>query len=245
MSGNIGIIFAGGIGKRMGEKQIPKQFIMVDEKPIIAHTLDYFERHPDIDDIYIACLSSWMKRMNEILRNFGFSKVRKVIEGGVTAQHSIYNALACARNERDGDSIVLIHDGVRPFITSWLIDDLIESVKANGNGITCTPCQETIIESSDGLSVDHVPLRKDTWAAQAPQAFRLDDIMGAHDQIRNINPDYTNMVDACTIYKKLGREVFLVHGNSGNIKITNPEDVYILEGLMQYRKAIEIMGVSI
>jgi 2-C-methyl-D-erythritol 4-phosphate cytidylyltransferase len=245
MSRNIGIIFAGGIGKRMGENQIPKQFLLVEEKPIIILTLDYFQRHRDVDAVYIACVADWMDHLEELLSRFEMTKVRRVAPGGASAQQSIYNALTAAREDGDDDDIVLIHDGVRPFITLPLITDLIQSVKERGNGITCTPCQETIIESGDGVGVGHVPLRKDTWAAQAPQAFRLGDVLAVHNQIRQDNPDYIDMVDACTMYRQLKKPVYLVQGNKGNIKITNPEDVYILEGLLHYRKSVEIIGVPI
>jgi 2-C-methyl-D-erythritol 4-phosphate cytidylyltransferase len=243
MSNHIGIIFAGGIGKRMGQNQIPKQFLLVEEKPIIIHTLEYFQRHKAIDDIYIACVADWREHLEELLEHYEMTKVRKVVDGGETAQHSIYQALTAARTERAGDAIVLVHDGVRPFITAPLITELIQSVESYGSGITCTPCSETIIESEDGVNVGHVPLRKNTWAAQAPQAFRLDELIAVHDEIRCNNPLYSDMVDACTMYRQLGRPVHMVHGNKGNVKITNPEDVYILEGLMQYRKTMDIMGV--
>jgi len=245
MSKNIAVIFAGGVGKRMGNGQIPKQFLIVEEKPIMIHTLEYFENHEEIDAIYIACVSDWIKHLENLITEFRITKVAKIVEGGETAQDSIYNGLKAAREDNTGDSVALIHDGVRPFITGRLISDCIKSVKERGNAVTCTPCFETIIISEDDSKVGDVPLRKDTHSAQAPQAFRLDDIITAHEETRAENPTYENVVDACTMLRLLGKDVYMVPGNIGNIKITKPEDVYILEGLLKYRKSEEIMGLSL
>ena len=244
MSKNIGIIFAGGVGKRMGIKQIPKQFLIVDEKPIIVHTLEYFQHHKNIDEIYISCVEDWIDHMKEIIDTYKVDKVKAIVKGGDTAQDSIFNALKEAETNNDKDSIVLIHDGVRPFISQELISDIIQCVEKNGNAITCTPCYETIIISGDGENVGEVPLRKETYSAQAPQAFRLGDILKAHEEIKKENPSYENVVDQCTLMRCLGKNVYMVRGNRGNIKITKPEDVYMLEALMEYRKGEEIMGVS-
>jgi 2-C-methyl-D-erythritol 4-phosphate cytidylyltransferase len=228
----------------MGGLQIPKQFLSVDEKPIMIHTLDYFQNHDEIDMIYIACVKEWIPHLNKLLEEHKITKVVKVVEGGETAQDSIYNALMAAKDANSSDSIVLIHDGVRPFITGRLISDIIACVREKGNAITCTPCYETIIISKQFDRVEQVPLRKDTYAAQAPQAFFLEDIIAVHDEIRKTNPTYDQMVDACTMYRFLEKDVHMVLGNIGNIKITKPEDVYILEALLQYRKSEEIMGLS-
>jgi 2-C-methyl-D-erythritol 4-phosphate cytidylyltransferase len=244
MSKNIGIIFAGGVGKRMGEQQIPKQFLIVDEKPIIIHTLEYFQGHKSIDAIYIACVADWIDHLNKLIDDYKITKVVTVVPGGDTAQDSIFNGLSRARQDCDGDSTVLIHDGVRPFITFSLISDLIESVEVHGSGITCTPCYETIIISTDEETITDVPLRRNTHSAQAPQAFKLDDVIDAHIKIREVNPGYEDVVDACTMYRQLGKNVHMVLGNRGNIKITKPEDVYILKGLIEYRRNEEILGVS-
>jgi 2-C-methyl-D-erythritol 4-phosphate cytidylyltransferase len=243
---NIAILFAGGVGRRMGSyRSTPKQFIEVGDKPVIIHTLEYFQAHRDIDAIYIACVGEWIGHMEKLVGQWGMTKVRRIVEGGETAQHSIYNALTAAREECGGESIALIHDGVRPFITERLISDVIESVRNFGSAITCTPSYETVIISLDEQNIIDVPPRKNMHSAQAPQAFPLDDIIEAHDEIRKINPQYEDVVDACTIYHLLGRKVHMVAGNRGNIKITRPEDVYMLKGLFEYRRGEEILGITL
>ena len=239
---NIAIIFAGGRGQRLNGStdSVPKQFLKIKEKPILIHTLLRFQEHQEIDKIYIAILSDYMEYTEDLVKKYDLNKVRRIVAGGETAQDSIYNALKAAEHENPKDSIVLIHDGVRPVLTRRVISDNIKSVKENGTAITVVPCYETILISTDGKKPMEVPLRKDTYAAQAPQSFRLGEILEAHRKIREINGGYDNMVDSCTIYHTLGKETHLVKGNFGNIKITTPQDVYILEGVLKFLEENEI-----
>lgn len=245
MSKNIAVIFAGGVGSRMGETAKPKQLIEVYEKPILIWTVEYFERHREIDEIYLACKEELINETAQLFERFNISKLSAIVPGGDTAQHSIYNVLKRAQMTCDDNTIVLIHDGVRPFISESLITNLIQTAKEKGNAITYTPCQETIIVSEDACSVDSVPVRRKTFSAQAPQVFRLSDILEAHEEIRKRDSSYSDIVDSCTLFHLLGREINLVRGNIGNIKITRPEDVYILKALLKYRRDEEVMGVSL
>lgn len=241
---NIAVIFAGGSGIRMGAG-IPKQFLEINGKPIIIHTLQLFQYHDRIDKIYLSVLEDYIPYMQELVEEYRLRKVAKVLPGGETAQDSIYNALKTAEAENEADAIVLIHDGVRPFVSYEVISDNIESVKKYGNGITCTPCYETIMISSDGEKVEKVPYRKETFAAQAPQSFYLKDIIAAHDQVRSTPGRYENMVDACTIIRSLGAEAHMVMGNRGNIKVTTPEDVYMFRALLQYKENEQAFGLGL
>ena len=164
---NIAVVFAGGSGVRMGSG-IPKQFLEINGKPIIIYTLQLFQYHDKIDKIYLSVLERYIPYMNMLIEEYRLQKVAQVLPGGETAQDSIYHALKAAEQENPQDSIVLIHDGVRPFVSYEVISNNIESVKEHGNGITCTPCYETIMISSDGKEVGQVPYRKETFAAQAP-----------------------------------------------------------------------------
>jgi 2-C-methyl-D-erythritol 4-phosphate cytidylyltransferase len=241
---NIAIIFAGGSGVRMGAG-LPKQFLEINGKPIIVHTVQLFQRHDRIDKIYISVLKDYIPYMNDLVEDYRLKKVAAVIPGGETAQDSIYNALKKAESENPDDSVVLLHDGVRPFVSYDVITDNIESVLKYGNGITCTSCYETILLSRNGDNVDSVPYRKDTFAAQAPQSFFLKDIIAAHDVVRTRPERYENMVDACTILKSQGLEVHMVPGNRGNIKVTTPEDVYMYRALLQYKENEQIFGFGL
>lgn len=241
---NIAIIFAGGSGVRMGSG-IPKQFLEVNGKPIIIHTLQLFEFHKKIDKIYISVLKDYIPYMQKLVDDYHLSKICGIMAGGDTAQDSIYIALKKASQENPGDSIVLLHDGVRPFVSYDVISKNIESVKKYGSAITCTSCYETILLSDDGEVVRKVPFRKETYAAQAPQSFYLQDILDAHEEIRRSENGYTNMVDACTIMKTLGREVHMISGNRGNIKVTTPEDVFMFRALIQYKENEQAFGLGL
>ncbi|MCD7956833.1 MAG: 2-C-methyl-D-erythritol 4-phosphate cytidylyltransferase [Lachnospiraceae bacterium] len=239
---NLAIIFAGGSGVRMGAG-IPKQFLEINGKPILIHTLQLFQEHHEIDRIYLAMSRDYMEYARALAEEYHIDKLAAVVPGGETAQDSIYNALKCAREENPGDSVVLIHDGVRPCVEYDVISENIESVKNYGSAITATPCYETILISHDGQRVDEVPLRAESYAAQAPQSFYLKDILEAHEKIRAREKRYEGMVDACTIYRALGRQPHIVYGNRGNIKVTTPEDVYMFRALLQYRENEQAFGL--
>lgn len=241
---NIAIIFAGGIGQRLnnGENSTPKQFLKINDKPIIIRTLELFQTHKDIDKIYISIHPDYYEYMQELVKYYYITKTVGMVNGGKTGQESIYNALKLAQKENPQDSIVLIHDGVRPNITEEVITKNIECTKKNGNAITCTSCFETILISEKGINPEHVPYRKDTYAAQAPQTFHLGEVIEAHEITRKTNPNYTDIVDTCTLYKTLDKKTFMVKGNRGNIKITTIEDLYILRALIRYKEDLEAFG---
>lgn len=241
---NIAIIFAGGIGQRLnnGENSTPKQFLKINDKPIIIRTLELFQTHKDIDKIYISIHPDYYEYMQELVKYYYITKTAGIVNGGETGQESIYNALKLAQKENPQDSIVLIHDGVRPNITEEVITKNIECTKKNGNAITCTSCFETILISENGINPEHVPYRKDTYAAQAPQTFHLGEVIEAHEITRKTNPNYTDIVDTCTLYKTLNKKTFMVKGNRGNIKITTIEDLYILRALIRYKEDLEAFG---
>ena len=134
---NIAVIFAGGAGLRMHTKSRPKQFLELNGKPIIIYTIELFDNHPQIDGIVVACIEPWIPFLKKQLRKFEINKVVDVVPGGATGQDSIYNGLCAAERYANGDdSIVLIHDGVRPLITEETITDNIKKVSQCGSCIT-------------------------------------------------------------------------------------------------------------
>jgi len=243
---NIAIIFAGGVGKRLnnGENRLPKQFLKINEKTIIIHTLELFQNNDLIDKIYIAIHPDYVDYMKEQVKHNYITKTAGIVEGGATGQESIYNALKLAQKENPSQSLVLIHDGVRPNITNDVITRNIECASKNGNAITCTSCFETILVSENGTTPQHVPYRKHTYAAQAPQTFHLDEIIQAHETVRKTNPNYTDIVDSCTLFKSLGKPTYMIAGNRGNIKITTIEDLYILRALIRYNEDVEMFEAN-
>lgn len=242
---NIAVIFAGGVGKRLKHKTTtPKQFLKINNKTIIVHTLEIFQQHEQIDEIYIAIHPDYYEYMKKLVKYHYITKVKGIVKGGATAQNSIYNALKLAQKENTGESIVLIHDGVRPNITQDVISRNIQCTKEHGNAITCTSCFETILVSENHTNPQHVPFRKDTYAAQAPQTFHLEELITAHETMQKINPSYNNIVDSCTLFKVLNKPTYMIEGNRGNIKITTVEDLYLLRALIRFHEDKEAFDIE-
>lgn len=239
---NIAVIFAGGVGKRMHSKECPKQFLKIYNKPIIIHTLEYFEKHPLIDAIVISCVEEWMPYLEELIYKYRIEKVKKVVVGGETGQLSIYNGLKAAEDVANGEkAIVLIHDGVRPLINAKLITDNIESVKKNGSAITTAVVKETILVVNEGTAtINYVPSRKNSRVARAPQSFWLNDILNAHEKA--LSEGKKDYIDSCTMMQEYGYELFLVDGPGENIKITTPEDFYIMRAILEAKENAQIYG---
>ena len=243
MSKVAAIIFAGGSGVRMGAGK-PKQFLEVDGRPIIIHTLDIFENHPEVDEIYIACKEDFIGQLKRMIRRFDISKVKDIVPGGATGMGSIYNALKASAEQCPEDTIVLIHDGVRPFISAELIDKVISTVIEDGAAVTCTPLFETPIISKEGEIVEETPVRAHCYTAQAPQAFRLGTVLKAHEIVRRSNPDYEGIIDNCTMMKSLGMSVPIVKGPRSNIKVTTPEDLFMFKAMLEYRETRDALGLD-
>ena len=231
----LAIIFAGGSGVRMGSA-VPKQFLELCGKPVLAHTLELFERHPCIDGIYLVVNADYVERAPEFAQRWGVSKLCGVTAGGASAQESIYNGLTYAAAREPAGSIVLLHDGVRPYVTPEVIAANVEAVGKYGSAVTYTPCYETIVLSKDGAAIESIPPRSHSYTAQAPQSFRLGGILAAHGRIRARPEGYEGMVDQATICFALGIPIHLVPGNRGNVKITTPEDIVTLEALLKWRR---------
>lgn len=239
---NIAVIFAGGVGKRMHSKECPKQFLKIYNKPIIIHTLEYFEKHPLIDAIVISCVEEWMPYLEELIYKYRIEKVKKVVVGGETGQLSIYNGLKAAEDVANGEkAVVLIHDGVRPLINAKLITDNIESVKKNGSAITTAVVKETILVVNEGTAtINYVPSRKNSRVARAPQSFWLNDILNAHEKA--LSEGKKDYIDSCTMMQEYGYDLFLVDGPGENIKITTPEDFYIMRAILEAKENAQIYG---
>jgi 2-C-methyl-D-erythritol 4-phosphate cytidylyltransferase len=238
---NIAVIFAGGVGKRMNSKDRPKQFLLVHGKPIIVHTIELFEHHPEIGGIIVVCLEDWIPYMQDMQYRYRLDKIGKIVPGGTNGQQSIYNGL-CAAEEVYGveDNIVLIHDGVRPLITSQTISDNIASVKANGSAITCKLATETVILVDENAKVCEVPNRAACRMAQAPQSFYLKDILGLHRQA--LKDGVTNMIDSCSMMRHYGKSLSVVIGPTENMKITTPDDFYTFRTLYDVRENEQLNG---
>ena len=242
MTSNIAVVFAGGIGARMNSHALPKQFLEIHGKPILIHTLEKFENHPEIDGIALATHPDWRSLTEKLLRRHEITKVRWVVNGGETGQESRHKALrAIAADVEDpSDTIVLLHDGVRPLINDELISANIEMARVKGNAITCTKFNETVAVSPDDMITQVIP-RDHIYAAQAPQTFHLDEILALYDLA--VAEGEHDSIDSCTLMETHGRQLFRVEGPRSNIKSTTAEDFYVCRTYFDVLETQQIVGM--
>ncbi len=230
---NIALITAGGIGSRM-KSAIPKQFMTVMDKPIIIYTLEAFEKHPNIDAINVVCLDGWDNILKSYAKHYGISKLKYIIPSGSVGQESIKNGIIELEKHYDGDTIVLVHDGNRAMVSSDIISDCIAVAKQKGNAIASIPCQEAILETSDGETSQVFYKRENLRRTQTPHAFKLKDLIEAHKEAAKKN--ITNSVASCTLMIALGKKIYFSAGSEKNIKLTTPEDIDIFKALLKDKK---------
>lgn len=240
---NIALIFAGGSGKRMNSKGTPKQFLEINGVPIIIRTIEHFENHPQIDGICVVCIEPWIPHLEKLLRRYDIHKVIDIVPGGQDGQESIRNGLFAIerRYTLADDTVVLIHDGVRPLINAQLITDNITCVLENGSAITIVPATETIATIDSSHRITGVMDRAMYYIARAPQSFFLSDILNAH---RRAVEDgiASSMIDSAMLMTHYGFKLYTVLGPQENIKVTMPSDFYVCRALLQAKENLQIWG---
>ena len=240
---NYALIFAGGVGRRMNTRALPKQFLEIHGKPIIIHTIEHFSTHREIDAICVVCVSEWLDYMKELLEKFNVKKVKWVVAGGSSALESQYNGLRaiCGSEEYQENDIVLIHDGVRPLIDEKLITDCIQGVQQYGSAITVAPAIETIIRTDEENRVTDTVERSQCKLARAPQSFRIGQILKVHEAARK--DGNLQFVDSASMMLHYGYPLHTVDGPSENIKVTNPADFYICRALLDAKENSQVFGI--
>lgn len=237
---NYALIFAGGTGTRMNSKALPKQFLEYNDKPIIIYTIELFENHSDIDGIVVVCLEKYIDYLKKLIEKFEIKKVIAVVPGGVTGQESIFNGLKALNENCPEDSIVLVHDGVRPLIDEETITKNIKCAKKNGNAITISPSIETVMQKNEDDLILNIMNRDTCFVARAPQTFRLKDLYENHLKAQSDN-NY-NFIDSACLMKNYGSNLYTVIGPTDNIKITTPIDFYIFRAIKEARENSRIFG---
>lgn len=229
---NVAIITAAGKGTRL-KSNISKQFLNIYDKPILAHTISIFENSSKIDTIYVSAPRDYIESCREdIIKKYRFTKVNKVIVGGIHRQASVFNVLSCIPSSTD---IVLIHDGVRPLVTSDEVEATIEKLKNDNykdpevkGVILAAPARETI-KKMRGNTIDSTIPREMVWHAQTPQTFFYKEIIEAHTKAFKegfIGTDDSSLIE------RMGWKVNVVRGRHENIKITTPVDLFLAELFM-------------
>lgn len=226
---NIGLIIAGGSGQRM-HQNIPKQFLTVNERPVIVYTLEAFQRHPEIDAIAVVCIEGWEQVLWAYANQFNIDKLKFVVKGGENGQDSIRNGVYELEKHYDSEDIVLIHDAIRPMVSADIISDCIRVTKKHGSAITTIPCAEAMIETEDGIVSTGSYPRDNLKRTQTPQGFPLGKICDLHR--RALEAGITNSVASCTLMIEMGEQVYFSAGSEKNIKLTTVEDIDIFKALL-------------
>ena len=226
------IVLAGGRGKRMNSS-VPKQFLMIKDKPVLYYSLKAFE-DSFIDSVILVASEDDMEYcQKEIVDKYGFCKVKKIVAGGKERYHSVLNAIKAA----DECDYIFIHDGARPFVTQDMLERLFTSVKENHACVAGMPVKDTIKIADEEGFIATTPKRELVWMIQTPQVFDYTLIKKAYlilekDEYSLLQKGISITDDAMVVEMLLGEKVRLVEGSYQNIKITTPEDLAIAEGFL-------------
>jgi 2-C-methyl-D-erythritol 4-phosphate cytidylyltransferase len=216
------VIVGAGEGTRFGPNG-RKQFAKVNGKPLIAYTIEPFEKSEIVDDIVLVVpreSTEWVRE--EIIEPLGFKKVRSVVPGGQSRQQSVLNGLKALSSETES---VIIHDAVRPLVAEPIIKRVVDAARKTGAAITAVPPKDTVKEVESGEVIGTLD-RRLIWLAQTPQCFRYDIIMEAHRRALSDNFEAT---DDAGLVEKYGSKVVVAVGSYANLKVTSPEDIPLLE----------------
>ncbi len=232
---NIALITAGGNGTRM-HQDIPKQFLNVNNKPIIVYTMEAFQNHPDIDAIEVVCLDGWHQILEAYAKQFNITKLVGIVSGGKNGQESIKNGLNEINKKYSKDDIVIVHDGNRPLVSEEIISDSIAKCLMYGSGIAAIPCVEAMLETDDRISSNKQISRDNLMRTQTPHAFKLEKLLWAHKEAEKMG--IKNSVASCTLMLELGEKIYFSAGSEKNIKLTTPVDIEIFKALLNTQKDI-------
>lgn len=229
----VAIIIAGGSGSRMGQ-DIPKQFIIVYDKPVLIYTLEGFQKHPQIDAIEVVCLDGWHDVLWAYAKQFSIDKLKWVVSGGKTGQESIRNGVYYLEGKVADNDIIIIHDGIRPLVDETVLTDVIIKARQYGNAVTSLPYNEQIFVVDNEISTIKFIPRETLRRVSTPQAYKFKLLNSKYHEafekkIGIYGSHYTN-----TMMVELGERLYFAAGSDKNIKLTTKDD---LETFKAYLKS--------
>lgn len=232
---NIALIIAGGSGKRM-EQEIPKQFLNVNDKPVIIYTMEAFQKHPDINEIVVVCISGWHEILMAYARQFHIDKLKHVTVGGRNGQESIKNGIIEACKHYQDSDLILVHDAIRPMVSQEIISDCIIQCRKYGSAVAAVPCNTAVLSyGTDRDYSDRVVDRRTLAMTQTPQAFPLGKMLWAHEEAEKRR--ILESVATCTLMAELGEQIHFSMGAETNIKLTTMDDMQIFKALLSIRNS--------
>ena len=231
---NIALIIAGGSGQRM-KQDIPKQFLNVNDVPVIIYTLEAFQKHVDIDVIAVVCIEGWEHMLSAYARQFNITKLKHVICGGDCGQESIRNGIKELEKFYAPEDLVLVHDAIRPMVSQEIISDCIVKTRKYGSAIATIPCAEAMLIIDEEETSRKAYPRSELKRTQTPQGFSLGRLLDMHERAKA--KGITNSIASCTLAVELGDSVALSLGSEKNIKLTTTEDIEIFKALLMAKKS--------
>lgn len=222
------VIPAAGQGKRM-DAGISKQWIELLGKPVLAHTLDVFEKDPACAGIILVGREQELQQMQDFIQTFQYTKVRQIVPGGKERQQSVYEGLKKVPEDVD---LVLVHDAARPFITIDSIGQLVNKAVDTGSAVLAVPVKDTVkrvVQHQVEETID----RSSLWAVQTPQAFRLSIVKRAHEEA---DSDGYLGTDDASLVERIGETVAIVMGDYHNIKLTTSDDLLYGQAILLERQ---------
>lgn len=226
---NLVILTAGGQGTRTNQ-DIPKQFLHINNKPLIIYTLEAFERHPNIDAILVCCLDGWQEILRAYAKQFNITKLKWIVKGGKTGTESIKNGVMELKKHCKPDDVVMIHDGNRALVSQEIINSSLITCKKYGSAVAAIPCVEAIFKSDDGISSNITIPREELYRTQTPHTYTLKKLLWAYDEAEKKN--ITSTTATCTLMNLLGEKVYFSKGSERNMKVTTVEDIDIFKALL-------------
>lgn len=225
---NVALILAGGTDPRF-RMDVPKQFVNVNNRPLIVYTLEVFQQHPDIDEVIVACLDGWQEMVRVYAKQFNIKKLTKIILGGKDAQESTYHGLEYLKEKMGRGDIVVVHDAIRPMVSEELITKSIQMCRKKGMGVAATYIMDTIMHSTNGQEGYKSINRYEIMKVQTPQAFDFEWIWNLHN--RAIKERKLGAWDNSSLITNLGETVIFSEGSDLNLKINTTEDVEMFKAL--------------
>lgn len=227
-------ILAGGVGSRMGNSDVPKQFLNLGDKPILIHTIEKFIINSKFDKILVLTPNNFINSTIDLIKNIeGETDKIVVLKGGETRNDTIRNAISYIKSNFsiDDNSIIVTHDSVRPFVSHRIIEDNIKMASEYGACDTVIPATDTIVESVDGDTISSIPLRDHYYQGQTPQSFRINKLDSLYNNLSK--EEIVSLTDAAKIFTLNNEDVFLVEGDVTNIKITYPYDLKLANTILK------------
>ena len=235
----VAIIVAGGVGSRMGAVK-PKQFVEVEGKPVLFYTLQAFQDHPQVDAIELVLIKGWVDAVWEWQIKYGITKLRWIVDGGGSVQESIRNGVFALEGKCRDDDVIVLHDGIRPLVETFVIDDVIAKAKQFGNGVTSMPYNEQIflVDQEDNTTTTKYIPRETLRRVATPQAYKFGLIDKTYHEAFEKKIGIFGSSYANTMMVELGHRLYFAAGSDKNIKLTTPGDLEIFKGYLASQRGM-------